>query len=168
VGLLPGLGQKAVFFGRVGTGPQVHFEFPPLLVPIKYLSSDRIMTWCIRRLCSSSRSFTSRFQNWDPTDISGVAVKKALISTKIRGFSTATQQILVRSQIWKREVKERPKLHNQRIHHIMIWSELQYLIWAKHLSLQRTCFEVETGPNANGPGFSGGKTVATVWFRFQP
>jgi len=35
----------------------------------------------------------------------------------------------------------------------MIRSELKYLIGAKHLGLQRPGVEVETGPDANGPGF---------------
>jgi hypothetical protein len=65
-------------------------------------------------------------------------------------------------------VKEQIKLHYPHIHHVMIRSELQYLIAAKYLSLQRPGFEVETGPNANGLGFSGGKTVDTVQFQFQP
>ena len=66
------------------------------------------------------------------------------------------------------EVKEGLKLDNLRTDHVMIRSELKYLIGAKHLGLQRPGFEVETGPNASGPGFSCGKTVATVRFRFQP
>jgi len=74
-GLLPGPTRNPSFFGRVGTVPRVHFVVPTFMGSIKYLSSDRIMTWCIRRLCSLSRSFTSRFQNWDPTDICWVAVK---------------------------------------------------------------------------------------------
>jgi hypothetical protein len=65
-------------------------------------------------------------------------------------------------------VKERLQLHNLRMHHVMIGSELKYLIAAKHLGLQRLDFEVETGPNANGSGFSYGKIVATVRFWFQP
>jgi len=63
-------------------------------------------------------------------------------------------------------VKERLKLLNLRVHHVMIQSEIKYLIGAKHLGLQRPGFAVETGPNANGPGFSYGKTIATVWFWF--
>jgi hypothetical protein len=43
-GLLPGPNRNPVFFGRVGTGPRVHFAVPTFLAPIKYLSSDRIMT----------------------------------------------------------------------------------------------------------------------------
>jgi len=41
----------------------------------------------------------------------------------------------------------------------MIRSELKYLIGVKHLGLQWLGFEVETGPNASGPGFSCGKTL---------
>jgi hypothetical protein len=67
-----------------------------------------------------------------------------------------------------RELKERPKLHNLRIQHVMIRSELKYLIGAKLLGLQKPGLEVETGPNANGPDFSCGKTVAAVRFRIQP
>jgi len=43
-GLLLGPNRNRVFVGRVGTGPQVHFAVPTFLAPIKYLSSDRIMT----------------------------------------------------------------------------------------------------------------------------
>jgi len=35
---------KPCVFGRVETGPRVHFAVPTFLAPIKYLSSDRIMT----------------------------------------------------------------------------------------------------------------------------
>jgi len=31
-------------WGRVGTGPQFHITVPAILPPIKYLSSDRIVT----------------------------------------------------------------------------------------------------------------------------
>jgi len=62
-------------WGRVRTGLRFHFTVPPTLAPIKYLSSDRIMTWSVRKLCSISRSFISRFQICNPTDIRWVAVK---------------------------------------------------------------------------------------------
>ena len=39
------------------------------LAPINYLSSDRIMTRSIRKLCNFMRSFTSRFQICDRTNI---------------------------------------------------------------------------------------------------
>jgi hypothetical protein len=68
-GLLPRPDRNPVFFGRVGTGPRVHFAVPTFLAPIKYLSSDRIMPRCMRRFRSFSRSFTSCFQICDPTNI---------------------------------------------------------------------------------------------------
>jgi len=55
-----------------------------------------------------------------------------------------------------------------RTDHVTMRSELKYLIGARYLGLQRPGCEVETGPNADGPGFSCGKTVAKVLFRFQP
>jgi len=53
------------------------------LSPIKYLSSDRIMTWSVGRLCSSSRSFPSRSEICDPTNICWVAIENPLILHKI-------------------------------------------------------------------------------------
>jgi len=50
-------------------------------------------------------------------------------------------------------VKERLKLHNLRIDHVTIQSELKYLIGAKNLGLQMPGFEVEPGPNAMVPIF---------------
>jgi hypothetical protein len=75
---------------------------------------------------------------------------------------------LVRSQICKWEVKEQPELHILRIHHVTIRSELKHFIGARYLGLQRPGYEVETVPNANGPGISCGKSVAKVRFRFEP
>ena len=46
---------------RVWTGLRFHFTVPTTSALIKYLSSDHIMTWSVRKLCSISRSFTSRF-----------------------------------------------------------------------------------------------------------
>jgi len=48
---------------------------PTTLAAIKYLSSDRIMTWWICRLSNSMSSFTSSNHICDPTDIRRVAVK---------------------------------------------------------------------------------------------
>jgi hypothetical protein len=44
VGLLPGPDRNTVFLVRVETGPRVHFAVPTFVAPIKYLSSDCIMT----------------------------------------------------------------------------------------------------------------------------
>jgi hypothetical protein len=59
-----------------------HLKFT-ILAPIQYLSSDRITTWLIRRLCSFSRSFTSGFQICDRTSIRWVAIENPPISLKI-------------------------------------------------------------------------------------
>jgi hypothetical protein len=101
------------------------------LAPTKYLSSDRITTWSIRRLCSFSRSFTSRFQICDPTSICWVAIENPPISLKCSHYFTTIQRISVGLQIWMLEMKERPKLNNLRIDHVMIRSQLKYLIRAK-------------------------------------
>jgi len=98
-----------------------HFKFTSL-TPIKYLSSDHIMTWSVRRLCSFSCSFTSRCPICDQTSIPWVAIENPPISGKISLNFTAIRRILVLSQIWQREVKEQLKLHNLRTDHVMIRS----------------------------------------------
>jgi len=108
----------------IGNGPVLppktrHCKFT-ILAPIKYLSSDCIMTWSVRRLWSFSRSFTSRYQICDRTNIRWVAIENPPISRKISRYFTAIQRILVRLQILQREVKERLKLHNIRTDHVMI------------------------------------------------
>jgi len=104
---------------------------PRCLTPIKYVSSDRIVTWSVRRLCSSGRSVTYRFQICDPTNIRWVAIENPLISRKMCLYFTATQRISVGSQIWKWEMKQRLVLHILHTDHVMIRSELKYLIGAK-------------------------------------
>jgi len=101
------------------------------LAPIKYLSSDRIMTPSTCKLCSSMRSFTSRFQICDRTNVRWVASENPRISCEILRYFPAIHWILVGSQIWTREVKERIKLHNLRIDHLPIQSELKYLMGAR-------------------------------------
>jgi hypothetical protein len=129
-----------------------NFQLPTDLAPIRYLSSDCIVTWSIGRLCSFRRSFTSRFQISDLTDSCWVAVNWGPISSENRGFSIATQRILVVLHICKREVKERLNRHNQHIDHVMIRSELKYLIGVKNRGLQWPGFEVEPAPNATVRG----------------
>jgi len=119
----------------IGNGPVLppktrHFKFT-ILPPIKYLSSDCIMTWSVRTLCSFNRSFTSRCHICDRTNIHWVAIENPPISRKITRYFTAIQRILVRSQIWLWEVKERLEMHNVRTDHVMIRSELKYLIGVK-------------------------------------
>jgi hypothetical protein len=101
------------------------------LPPIQYLSSDCIVTWSLCRLCSSSRSFTSRFQICDPTNIRWVTIENPIISCKIVLYFTARQWLSVGSQIWKREAKDRLELHNLHPDHLVIRSELKYLIGVK-------------------------------------
>ena len=107
-----------------------HFKFTSL-APVKYLSSDRIMTWSVRRLCSFSCSFTSRCPICDQTSIRWVAIENPPISGKISLNFTAIRRILVLSQIWPREVTEQLKLHNLRTDHVMIRSQFKYLIGVK-------------------------------------
>jgi len=82
---------------RFGSGSSCNPEpdccnwFPPktrhfkstILAPIKYLSSDRIVTWSVRRLCSFSPSCPSRSQIWDPTSIRWVAIENPHFSPDI-------------------------------------------------------------------------------------
>jgi len=100
------------------------------LAPNKYLSSDRIMIWLIRILCSFMHSFTSRFQICNLTNIRWVVIENPQTGLEISRYITAILRILVGSQIWKPEVTEHIKLHNLCINHVTIWSELRYLIGA--------------------------------------
>jgi len=130
---------------RLGSGSGSNPEqdrcngFPPktrhlkctILAPIKYLSSDRIVTWSVRRLCSFSPSFPSHSQICDLTSIPWVAIENPHFSAEISPYFPAIQRILAQSQIWQREVKEGLKLHNLRTDHVTIPSELRYLIGGK-------------------------------------
>jgi hypothetical protein len=98
------------------------------VAPIKCLSSDRIVTWSVGRLSSFSPSFTSRSRICGLTNIRRVAIENPWISPKLWCYFTAIQWILVQSQIWQQEVKDRPKLHNLYTDHIVIRSELEYSI----------------------------------------
>jgi hypothetical protein len=49
-----------------------------------YLSSDRIMTRSVRRLCSAGRSFTSHFQMCDMTNICCVAIENPQLCLQIQ------------------------------------------------------------------------------------
>jgi len=107
-----------------------HFK-STILAPIKYLSSDRIVTWSVCRLFSFSPSFTSRTYICDQTNIRWVAIETPHFSEEISPSLTVIRRILVQSQIWQWEVKEGLKLHNLHIDHVMIRSEPKYLIGAK-------------------------------------
>jgi len=68
-------GHKPADFWRVVPGLRFDYTVPPKFAPIKYLSSDHIMTWSVRSLCCFSRSFTSRSQICDWTNICWFIVK---------------------------------------------------------------------------------------------
>jgi len=119
-----------VAIGLVLPPKTCHFNITSL-APIKYLSSDCIVTWSIRKLCSFMRSFTSRFQICDLTNICWVAIENPRFSHHIWTYFTAIQRILVGWQIWRLEAKEHIKLYNLIIDHVTILSELRYLIGAK-------------------------------------
>jgi len=123
--------SKSWLIGNGPVSPPKTRHFNTTTLPsIKYLSSDHIVTWSVRRLCSSSYSLTSQSRISDPTNIRWVAIENPLISLIMCPYFSATQRISVWSQIWILEVKEVVKLHNLCIHHVMIRSELKYLIAA--------------------------------------
>jgi hypothetical protein len=62
-----------------------HFNLRTL-APIKYLSSDSIVTRSICRLCRINRSCTSRFHICNPTNIRLVATKTHQFRLKLCGF----------------------------------------------------------------------------------
>ena len=107
-----------------------HFTFT-ILPPIKYLSSDRITTWSVRRLCSVTPSFTSRLQMCNLASIRWIAIENPPISLRISEYFTTTQRISVGLQIWMQEVKEGLKLNNLHIDYVIIRSQLKYWIEAK-------------------------------------
>ena len=141
---------------------------PRFFVPIKYLSSDRIVAWSICRLCSFCRSFTSHSEICDAMNMRWVAIKNLQHSHRIGPIFTATQRISVGSQIWNREVKERLELHNLRIDHVTIQSKLKYLIGAKAVGTEK--LEPRSGSNlAQNPRFyvwSRSQTATTKWGGF--
>ena len=114
-----------------GLPPKTRHFKSTIVPPIKYLSSDHIVTWSVRRLCSFSPSFPSRSHIYDRTNIRWVAIENPHFLAEIPLFFAAIQRILVQSQIWQQEVKEGLKLHNLHIDHVMIRSEPKYFIGAK-------------------------------------
>ena len=139
-----------------------HFK-STIFTPIKYLSSDHIMTWSVRKLSSSSPSFTSRIQICDRTNICGGAVENPRNWLKNRLYFTATQRISVQSQIWMREVEDGLELHNVRTDHVTIRSELIYLIvvritWSVKLNRGPGSSRTQTPGLMSGPGMKPAKT----------
>jgi len=116
----------------IGNGPVLsiktqRFKFT-ILAPIKYLSSDHIMIWSVHILWSFSRFFTSRCQIPDSTSIHWDTIENPQISHLAWCNFTAIQRIQIRSLIWKQEVEEWLKQHDQRIDHVMICWDLRHLV----------------------------------------
>jgi len=80
----------------------------------------------------------------------------------------APPRILVRSHIWMREAKEGLKLDNLRSDHVMIRSELKYLIGAKTVDLTCWVFGGKTAPFPTVRVFRVVRPVATVRFQVEP
>jgi len=105
-------------------------------------------------LSSCSPTFTSRIQSCDRTNIRGGAIDYPRNTLKHRLNLTATQRISVRLQIWMREVKEGLKPHNLRTDHVMIQSELIYIIGVRVTGTVKW---------SRGPG---NKPTKTIWVGF--
>jgi len=165
VWLFPGTDLKSGILDWVEPGLQFHYTVPATFTPIQDLNSDCIITWSIRWLCSYYHSFASHIHICDRTHIHWIIVKSHHIVCNIRGFSMATQWIFVWSQIWQREVKERQKLHNVLIDHVMIWSELRYIIGAKIVNSKCQVLCGNASPFQMVWVLRLVIPVATVWFR---
>jgi hypothetical protein len=66
------------------------------------------------------------------------------------------------------EVKEGLKLDNLRTDHVMMWSEIKYLIGAKIVDLKCRVLGGKTAPFPTGRVFRVVRPVATVRFRVEP
>jgi len=132
------MGPNSRFGSGSGSDPDPDHgnRYPPntrhtnttFLAPIKYLSSDPIVGWSVRRLPSSSPWFPSRSDICNRTNIGWVAIENPQFSAERAPSFRAFQRILVQSQIWQREVKEGLKLLNLDIDHILKRSEPKYWI----------------------------------------
>ena len=133
----------------------------------KYLSSNHIVTLSVRRLCCSSCSSSSSSWICDPTIIRWVGNENPRISCNMNLNFSATQRVLVGSQIWMREVNEWVELRNLYTVHIMIQSELKYWIaekvagtikwncspgptWQKNMGLCPLRVTTPPGPSGSG------------------
>jgi len=113
---------RTVAIGPVLPPKTRHYK-STIFAPVTYLSSDHIVTWSVGKLCSFSPSFTSRSQICGRTNIHRVAIENPRILSEKWRYFTAIRWILVQSQIWQREVKERLKLHNLHTAQSAYWSD---------------------------------------------
>jgi len=156
--------RKTLTFGNGQVLPPKTWQFMvTILVPIKYLSFDCIMTWSVPTLCSFSCSFTSlgRICNW--SNHGWAAIEKLQISHTMSCDFTVIQRMLVRSQICHRAVEERVKLHNLFTEHFMIHWDLRYLIGTRVRGTGRWTHDLGTTKPKNlwlmsTPGNEPGKT----------
>ena len=167
-GVVPGPEYNLWFSGRVNTRMRFHFLVPLTLAPIKYRSSDCIVTWLIRWMCSFSSSSTCCFQIWDRTNIRSIGVKQHHIPSNIHRFSIVTEQILIWSQIWRWEVREQLTVRNLRIDHVTIRSELRYIIGATIVNLKCRAFGGKTGPFWTVQVFLVERPIATGRYGVEP
>ena len=167
-GLLPGQAINLWFLGRIVPAPRIHFTVPATFTPLQYLRSKPIITWWLCRSCSFSCSCTLNFHICYRTNICSIAVRWHQILSKIHGLSIATQWILVWSQIWQHEVHERLKVHNVRTDHVMVQSELRYLIGAKIVNLKCLVSGGKTSPFPTALVFHVVRPVAMVRCRLEP
>jgi len=115
------------------------------------------MTWSIHTLGGFCRCFTDSCQICNRTNICWVGIENPRISLIIWGSLTSIQRISVWSQIWKREVEERLKLHNLGIHHNLMHWDLRYWIAAKVAwTIQWNCGAGTTWPKIRG--FTSGRS----------
>jgi hypothetical protein len=121
-----------------------HFNITTL-PPIKYLSSDHIMTWSVCRLCSSTRSVTLQIRIYDPTNIRWVAIEYLPISLTMRSVFAGTQRISVGLQLVLREVKEWPEVQNLHTDRLTMNWEFKYLIGGQGVGTVK--LELQSGSN---------------------
>lgn len=142
--LRPAINQPV--FGCVGTWPRFHCTVPATLPAINVLGSNYILIWSICWLCSFSSSSTCRLQICDRSNIHWMAVKLCNKLCKIHKLLILAQRILVGLQVWNREVKLWPTLHNLCIDHCMIQPELRYWIGVKDVGLKCRVIGSTTSP----------------------
>jgi len=100
------------------------------LASTKYLSSDRITIWYLRKRCSFGCSLTSYSLFCDPINICWVTAKDAQVTPLFHSNSTNIDWI----SKWRIGGERACKTASFTIYHIVIWSELKYVIGAKVLS----------------------------------
>jgi hypothetical protein len=63
------------FLAGLDPGRGSKYSVPTPFAPIEYLSTDRIVTWPIRKLCRIMCSVTSHVQIWDEISFQKMAAK---------------------------------------------------------------------------------------------